>query len=238
MGEVSLVGIGEKYKPFINALNVININTIEMPKDNRLSKAVNNHCDMIFHHLGSRKIIVSGTGEHIKELEKYGFEVDISDSNFESNYPLDIFLNAARIDNFILCNKKYTDKKIAEYCIDNNIEIIDVKQGYTKCSVCIVSKDSIITSDSSIVKALKGKGVNILEIRSGYIELSGLDTGFIGGTSGLISKNTLAFCGAINKHPDFDNIRDFCRSQSVYIEEITNLPLTDIGGIIPLKDNL
>ena len=37
---------------------------------------------------------------------------------------------------------------------------ITVKQGYTKCSICVTSKNSCITSDRGIDKILKGNGIN------------------------------------------------------------------------------
>ena len=71
-------------------------------------------------------------------------KIAVSASNLSTNYPNDIALNAVMIGKNIICNKKYTDKYIIEYATNNNLNIIDVKQGYSKCSVVPISHNAII----------------------------------------------------------------------------------------------
>ena len=54
-----------------------------------------------------------------------------------------------------LGNKLYgrldaTDKAVLDYCTKNQIELIDVKQGYTRCSTLVVNDNAVITADKSI----------------------------------------------------------------------------------------
>ena len=43
-------------------------------------------------------------------------------------------------------------------------EIINVKQGYAKCSICVVSDNAIITADKGIAKAAIQNRIDVLEI--------------------------------------------------------------------------
>ena len=57
----------------------------------------------------------------------------------------------------------------------------------------------------------------------------------IGGCCGLIDKDVLAFTGRLDSL-DFEKpIRDFLDKHGVRIVELTQNPMLDIGGILPLK---
>ena len=76
----------------------------------------------------------------------------------------------------------------------------------------------------------------MLKIQKGFISLPGYDYGFIGGCCGKLSKNILAFTGKIESHPDYNNIKDFCRNYNVNVLSLTNDDLLDIGGILPIAE--
>jgi hypothetical protein len=112
---------------------------------------------------------------------------------------------------------------------------VPVKQGYTKCSTCVVGENAIITADASIANAALANSVETLLIRSGHIALPGFDYGFIGGAAGLIDNSLLAVCGKLASHPDSGAIRAFCTARCVNIVELADRPLIDIGGIVTLE---
>ena len=56
------------------------------------------------------------------------------------------------------------------------LELIDVPQGYSKCSTVVLDERSIITYDRGIIKACEGRGLEVLEIRPGFVELADYDT--------------------------------------------------------------
>ena len=147
-------------------------------------------------------------------------------------YPRDVRLNAAMFGINLMCNIKYTEKKILEYAEKSGRNIIGVKQGYTKCSVCTVDENSIITSDASIYGEAKKNKIGALLISEGHIGLNGYGHGFIGGCSGLISKSKLAFTGNIKLHPDYENIKEFCRGRGVEIFSMSEGDLYDYGSIL------
>ena len=113
--------------------------------------------------------------------------------------------------------------------------IINVNQGYTKCSVCAVSDKAFITDDKSIYQALKSADYDVLEVEKGSVALDGYDYGFIGGACTMIDDGTVAFFGDIKTHPNFRKIERFCIIHNVKIINLAeNKPLTDVGGAVKI----
>lgn len=106
-----------------------------------------------------------------------------------------------------------------------------MRQGYSKCSTCVVSQNAIITADTGIYKAAESNGIEVLCINNDGIHLRSGRIGFIGGVSGLIDKGTLAFNGDINRHSDSNIIKDFCKNKNVEIVCLKDGELEDIGTI-------
>jgi len=151
-----------------------------------------------------------------------------------NRYPNDVRLNCAIIGNKIICNIKTIANEVLEYAQANQLNVINVNQGYTKCSICAVNENSIITDDESIFAAAGNFFNDTLFISKGSIGLNGYGYGFIGGCCGKIDKNKIAFNGAIESHKDYKKIIDFLSRNSVECIELHNNPLYDIGGILPL----
>lgn len=147
-----------------------------------------------------------------------------------SDYPADIPFNAACTGRYFIHNLKYTAPRLLEAAQLAGMSMIDVRQGYAKCSCVIVDEDSIITYDHGIASRCEKAGMNVLLVRSGGIILEGYDTGFIGGASGRIG-NAVVFCGDIDSHPDAVQIREFIKNRGLKVIDF-DFPLTDIGSII------
>ena len=143
------------------------------------------------------------------------------------HYPNSAAYNVAVVKNYAICNEDVADKAILERLKSLGKQIINVKQGYSKCSVCITG-GGIITSDKGIYKAAEGKIPSLL-ISPGNISLPGCKYGFIGGASGFDGR--LIFAGDITGHPDFLRIENFLREIET---EYICLPggLCDYGTLI------
>ena len=234
--DVALVAMSGTYPKIMDALHKINRTVLPIKPCKNLALPVCTHADMLCHHLGNNAIVVAKGEEYLKTaLEHYGFRTVYSNSNLERDYPKDVALNAARIGGKLIANQKMLDTVIADYCRKNQIAILFAKQGYTKCSSVVISENAIITEDPSIAATAAGAEINVLKIRPGFVKLEGYEYGFLGGACGMIGKNTLAFTGTIESHPDFLNIKAFCDHQNVQLISLTKDPLTDVGGILPLK---
>lgn len=210
------------------------IGIIKTMKISSVYNAVCGHPDIQLHHLYSNVFVCAAEAyRHYKEILT-DCELIQGTSILASNYPSDIAYNVARIDKLAFHNVKYTDKTILEYFEKANIKLIDVKQGYSKCNVCITAKNAIITSDIGIAKAADNYNVDVLFISQGHIRLSDFPYGFIGGASGLTSHDTLTFTGNVEMHPDYERIAVFAEKYNVKLVSLGNHCLTDIGSLIPI----
>lgn len=213
-----------------------NIQIIKTIECKECYDAIKYHPDINVCNLGGGNIIVSpNTYEYYyKVLTEYGFNVIKGDSYIKNKYPYNIHYNVAIFGKYVMHNFKYTDKKILDFIESKNLIKINVNQGYTKCCVCIVDEGSIITSDEGIYKVAIEHNIDCLLITKGHIDLFGLNYGFIGGCSGFIGKNKIAFCGDITKHPDYINIYKFLYKKNKEIVNLSKERLLDLGSIIPL----
>lgn len=234
--DISLAMVSGTYPELIISLNHLGIHVIPVITRSRLNISVKNHADEVCIHLGGRNILLaSGESELKNILEQHDFSVIDSSSEIRSPYPYEAKLNAVRIGRYLIANQNIIDHTVINYNLNNQINIIDVKQGYAKCSTAVIDEHSIITSDRGIAKAARAYGLEALQIRPGYIKLPGCSYGFIGGTCGKISKNKIAFAGRIQDHPDFPEIEEFLKRRKIKPIVLSDSPLTDIGGILPLQ---
>lgn len=150
--------------------------------------------------------------------------------NPKQNYPFDVLYNVAIVGNYAIHNFKYTDKSFLE---NSNYNLIDVKQGYSKCSLCVISDNAVITSDEGIKKQLENYNIDVLLVTKGDVTLEPFEYGFIGGASGIVD-GKIAFCGNIKLHTDYEKIKKFCDSHNVEIINLSNSQPVDVGTIIML----
>ena len=219
-------------------LNNIRVNIIKSTACSNTYDAIKYHPDISVCKLNSNNIVVApNVYDYYKEvLKPYGFNVICGESTIKNKYPYNIHYNIVILKKFAIHNFKYTDKVILDYIEKNNIEKINVSQGYCKCSICVVDNNSIITSDEGIYKEVIKYGIDCLLIEKGHIDLFELNYGFIGGCSFLLSHNELAFLGNIKKHPDYDKILNFVKSKNKKLISLSNDKLIDLGSVIQLME--
>lgn len=232
---ITLAAISCKAGESIKKLNELGINTLIIPSHTLLPEPVNSHADLQLLHFGENVIFCQQ--EHLFEGEMINkFDLNLIKEKTDKFYPHDVRLNCAIIGNKIICNQKTISENIINYAYINDYKIINVNQGYSKCSVCIINENSILTDDESIFTDA-GKFFNDAELISkGSIALKGYNYGFIGGCCGKIDCNKMAFNGEIETHDDYYKILDILSRNNVECIELSKGPLTDIGGILPLAE--
>lgn len=210
------------------------IKTIRCPE---LYEAVDGHPDMQLQHIGGSRVIVAPNiyEQLAPVLEKKGFAVTKGATWLVRNYPGNIAYNVLRMGDLAFHNTKYTDAEVVKELEKENIKLIHVGQGYTKCSACIIDNKTIITSDVKLSAEAEKYGIESLLIKPGGIELKDLNYGFIGGASGLISKKRIAFTGSLKYLEDHEKIKSFLRDKGVGIFALSEGVPADYGSIIPLK---
>lgn len=195
------------------------------------------HADMLCHIALDGKVFMSEGQESLERaLSGLGFNISFAKAKLGREYPLDVPLNAAFIGSALICRPSAVLPELLNYYRELGVKIIETQQGYSKCSVSIVAENAIITEDESIYKACLKNNVDVLLIKKGYVNLPGFDCGFIGGASGLISKDCLAFCGGIENHPSYKEIKAFAANYGVSLISLSREALCDIGGIIALSE--
>ena len=218
------------------SLQKCGFDTFLIPPSPLLQAGVASHTDMLIFIGFGRLFCHASYYESNKDLIEYiaqkgNLNLSLSDEEWSHNYPHDVLFNACLVGNKLICNKKTVSKNILRTAFENNCLIIDVPQGYTKCSICVVSDNAIITADRSIAKACQNSSMDVLLISEGHIYLPPYSFGFIGGTSGLCG-DTVFFCGSLEKHPDATKIKAFCQKYGKQTFSLSDDTLLDIGSIL------
>ncbi len=216
----------------VSALVKLGFDVLTVEESPRLNKPLSTHTDMLVMPINGKFFLDRSQAALQNRLCGYGTECKIIDAEVSRGYPNDVPLNCAVIGKNLLCNVKTVSAEILAVAKKSGLNIINVSQGYTKCSTCVVTENAVITDDSSIHTACISNGIDSLQISKGSIALDGYNYGFIGGCSGLIDKGLIAFCGDLKKHSDFDAIKSFLDKYNVKYISLFDGQLKDIGGII------
>lgn len=219
-----------------NNLKSLNLDIIKVPKCNDLYDAINGHVDIQIHILNkdTKTILINKNmpNEFKENLSKFKINFIESNSELKYKYPFNISINAFSINNYFIHNLKYTDKTLLSFQKDK--KLINVKQGYTKCSCLPISKNAFITNDAGLYKALSNYDFDILYLPPGDIILDGFDYGFIGGTGGLINNTTIAFFGNLDFYKYGDSVKKFLSKYNITPIYLKNDKLTDRGSLFVL----
>ena len=219
-----------------SSLEKFGYKTISLPPSKSLQGGISSHADMLLFYLDKNLIIgenyytdnKSVIDEIIKET---GFNLIISENEGYGDYPFNVSFNAAAVGKYLITNKKFTAKEIL--CLANNkgLKTVNIKQGYAKCSICIVNDNAVITADEGIEKTLLNEtDIDVLKISQGFIELPPYEYGFIGGATGS-DLNNVYFCGELKNHPDSDKIIAFCKKCGKKAVSLSRDRLKDYGTI-------
>ncbi len=237
---VRLIAIDARAPEYIlNKLASMGIDLIPVEPCENIHSAVSGHPDILLHPLKNQKILVAPNApyELVSKLENFGFITIPGHSFLKSNYPEDIAYNVARIGEVCFHKLKHTDPVLKKNLLEDGLTLINVKQGYSKCSVAILNNRTIITSDKGIHTSALENQIESLLISPGYIELKGHDYGFIGGCTGLIGPGVLAVTGSLNSHPDHDRIETFVRKHQIDLVYLSEKRPVDLGSLIPLIED-
>ena len=174
-----------------------------LPDNPAVDERLAGHADLNVFSGNGAIVVAKGLYSYIvKELTNIGVPV-LPSGEQNSVYPKDAGLCVCRTGRYTIYNPKTSDPVLEPYLDSDRIF---VNQGYTRCSVCVVSDEGIITADQAIASRASESGLDVLKITPGHIFLEGYDYGFIGGASFILSEDTIAFTGVLDKHPDKDRI--------------------------------
>lgn len=200
--------------------------------ENKINTNIANHPDIQIHFVNENTAFAAASVyEYYKKILPSYVTVLKGLSDIGDTYPKDCAYNIARINKTIICNIKYADKLIFDYYLKNDYNIINVKQGYSKCNICPISKTAFITEDTGIVNIVTKNTLDIKPylISPGGVKLDGYNCGFIGGASGITLDNTVLFCG----NPKNNNqLFKILVKENVKFISLSDADLYDFGTII------
>lgn len=230
--------LGERYREILEkSLNRLGYDTIPIADNPYIESRVSAHADLSLFFDGTTVFAADylKTGNFCEKIKNSGIKISFIDVKQAEKYPDDCGMNICPFGNRYIYNPKTAAQCLIEHLNRQGREGIECRQGYTRCSVCIVDSNSIITADTLIAKNCRKMGLEVLEILPGYIKLDGFEYGFIGGASINLEPELLAFTGTLEFHPQQDEILSFIESRGVEIEYLTRLPAFDIGSAHVIK---
>ena len=236
--KITVAVISPQYNYITTELERLDIKVISSVEADDLPYNERYHADMQIHNIENKTYLLRNSCSVLKKSLvdiNDNTKIIIEEKSITNKYPHNISLNGAFIGDYYICKKSHSNTDLLRLYINNGVQIIDVNQGYAKCSTVIISNNAIITDDEAIYNKCKTiANIDALKISKGSVMLDGYNYGFIGGCCFKIDKNILAFCGDVKTHRDYDNIKAFCKNYSVDVLNLSNKPLVDVGGAVAL----
>jgi len=239
--ETDVVLVGEKYYNILSiGLKDAGISALKVPENPFVDKRLASHADLSVFYAGKGKIFLADylkNTEFTDSLMAMGTEIFFPSEIQRAEYPNDCQFNICAIKNRFVYSQNVSSNAIVDYLTNDNLyKGINIRQGYAKCSICVVDDNSVISSDRGAANALKQNGFDVLEIEPGYIDLDGFPYGFIGGATFKIKNNLMAFTGSLKTHPDKKRIISFLKERGIEILYLSDLNIFDIGSAIPILE--
>jgi len=168
----------------------------------------------------------------LRYLKEAGVELIKGEGDPGSSYPHTARYNAVRIGDTVFHNLSYTDPVILKTACEKGLKLVNVKQGYTRCSVLALSGRAVITADKGIAETVGSEGIDVLLLHAGPVLLPGEKYGFIGGTGGMTPEGTVVLLGGVGAHAEASEIKLFFEAHTAGYIDMAGMPLYDAGGLI------
>ena len=220
----------------LNKIETLGFEICLMPLNKNASFLCESHPDISLCRISNNELIYSKDCDEklLSTLHSKGLILIEGNSSIGSKYPSEIKYNAARIGKYLIHKLNSTDSKILEECEKRNIELLNVKQGYTQCSLAVVKQDLAITSDLGIYNTLKNtEEISLLLIPpQESIRLYDGKTGFIGGASGRIDDQHFSIAGNASLLNNYKEINKFLENNEVKLISLSDEMPFDLGTLM------
>lgn len=221
---------------FITDATVENVLVIAPPKISSLPSSLSRHADLGIVFVSANKAVCPPeTCAYYKSaLAPFKIEIIRGNTSLGSNYPEDCAYNVCIVGKKCFLNKNVCDSVLYDILIKEGYEMIFVKQGYTKCSICPLDENTLITADRKIAYEASKCAMEVLLISNEGISLSGYSNGFFGGSCGLGGKSTLLLNGETACMASGAEIEKFTSRKGIFIKSLKKGEIVDIGSVLPL----
>lgn len=203
----------------------LKLKVFKLPLSDDVYDEISGHSD-IFYTVIDNKVICSPNAKIIEPNFLIGRK------KVTNKYPEDVKYNICQI------GKNIIGSKYADELIKDKINIL-VKQGYVKCSICVTSKNSCITTDIGIHKELIKKKIDSIYIKEENIKLVDKNgkiskmKGFIGGAAVVIENKFILF-GDFKKLSleNQEKILNHLDKYNLKLKYFDGIEIIDYGGLI------
>lgn len=219
-----------------NNLKKLNVEVIKTIKCNEVDESISYHPDIVIHPLNHNSLVIApNVFDYYKDrLHNRGINLIRGEKYLNMQYPQDIAYNVGRLAGVAIHNFKHTDEKLKYYLKKENLKLVNVNQGYSKCSLGVLDEYTCITADHPMYEKLTSLGFNTLLIQPGHIDLPGQKYGFFGGASGNLPGNKFLISGSLDEHPNKNNILNFIYKNKKEAVFLSRKKIVDIGTLISL----
>jgi hypothetical protein len=201
-----------------------------------LYEGVKGHPDLQFAPVGDRLICHRGISlEKLKEFQGHGIECIPSYAALALPYPGHVILNASIGGGALIHRTDITDGALLEEAIRQGLRLIDVRQGYGRCSTSYIGNGCFATNDSGVAAALSENGFRVFISPYGDVELEGFDYGFLGGCLSSVvtgSDRLVLVSGNLNEYVMGRELREFIISSGAIPIEVGKGRLKDRGSVL------
>lgn len=215
-------------------------NIVELPCSDILYPEISSHPDIFCCKINEKVIIEEKMYERINEKIYDKSNIVISKQNLEKKYPYDVIYNICQIGKNVIHNFKYTNKEALNLIDKCNLNKINIKQGYSNCSIAVIDENSVIVSDEKVAEILSENKIDVLNI-NWNLDIKLLNckgtysnmTGFIGGAISRLDDYVIVF-GDLEKIDKNNIIRSYITKKGLKIIDFKGLDVIDYGGIIKI----
>ena len=232
----STVLIGEKYAGIlIKPLENQGVSTVIVPNNPNVDPRLSGHVDLSALHTGGEGVILA---PYLTDQQTFFVQLGLKPTVLCQAqgplYPDDAALNLCMVGEHVFYHPRIHTDIVNLLTSGREYLLHAVRQGYSRCSVCIISDDALITADRGMAKAASAAGLDVLLITPGFVSLPGFSYGFLGGACFKIASDIIAFTGTLDRHPDQYRILSFLNVHGINPVYLTSDPVFDIGSAIPL----
>lgn len=192
--------------------------------------SISGHPDIFIYQDESNLVVAPNAPLSLLEfLDAHKVRYVFGENKVAENFENSVAYNCIGTEHYFFHKAGFTDPIILK--LNPNKELINLPQGYTRCSLTHLGNNKYITSDKGIEKKLLDKNLDCFYFSPEQISILDHKHGFLGGTTGSY-RNKIFFIGNIDLHKDGFALRNYIEDLGIEIVSLSHNFLYDGGGII------
>lgn len=205
---------------------------VEFQTEGLTNEYLSGHPDIFFLRYNNELIYAPNLPKKYIQLLK-DKKIKLAEGNrpVEFGYPDCALYNAVSDEDVLIHRTDITEKSILERFPSK--KRINIKQGFTRCSLVYLRDGSFITSDHKIRMKLENLNYEVFYVNPEQIILPGVKHGFFGGCCGVFEQKFFII-GKLSYINEGQKLEAFLRRLGFEIIELYEGPLFDGGSILVL----